>query len=130
MERGNQGPAFVRDSFGAHPRFIPELGYDFRVNLHQSDCFLPLDVLRSNDPLNRPPNNNFGDLAWVGYDQTISKRCGDVVDKFNYDFDGDVLSDPVVFRPSNPRYYLRRSSLGLTFSRSRVINEHSYSWGL
>lgn len=98
-----QGPGLVRSPSG---RAI----FDFR-NLQQQACIVAVDGLRS---VGAPGQENSPtwDLGWAGADITLAQACGNVVSDTPKDFDGDRMSDPVVYRRSTPGYWWRNSTTG------------------
>lgn len=99
-----EGPAIVRSPFG-HAAF-------YGLNYHASQCVVPLDVIRSitNDTAN-PNDATKWDLSWSGMNVTFNTACGAAFLKTNFDRDGDHVSDPIVFRPSEAKFYQRKSTL-------------------
>lgn len=105
-----QGPAFYRDTHGNHPKVLPDIGFNYESNLYQVGCNVPIDFLRSNGG---DPRQNLGDLAYVGYNLAVAKRCGDMTSRYSSDFDGDFISDIALYRPSSGVHYRNNTSSGI-----------------
>lgn len=86
------------------------------VNLYKNNCKLPMKISKATVDdwrFNNPSSAKFfTEIANSGATVLINKSCGNISRKRIADYDGDKVSDPIIYRPWESRFYINSSSLG------------------